>query len=277
MEKAAQKKPVALVTGSAGGIGRATALLFARQGYLVALADINAAGLEVLLRELGSGHFSYNTDVTDRKQVHDMIENLVASTGSIDVLVNNAGMVIIKPFEQCSIDELIGENDLNYLSALYCIKEVLPHMQKAGKGAIVSISSLGAIVPMSTSPNYTASKAALRGLMLSLNLALKRYGIHAGCVCPSAVDTRMLEMEALEGGSLLNFLQEPLQPEAVAEAVWQVIEKEKAEICIPFSEGISSKLGSFFPSLLPKLLPRLEVICERKRLQYLSRKKLTGH
>jgi len=74
---------------------------------------------------------------------------------------------------------------------------------------------------------------------------------------------------------VLNFLQEPLTPEAVANAVWLAHIKRKAEICIPCSEGISSKLGNFFPSILPKILPHLEKIGERKRLRFIKMKQLT--
>jgi len=272
-----QDKPVALITGAAGGIGRSISVKLDQRGYRLALADINKAGIEALKELLGSEHFFYRTDVTDPRQVSEMVTDLIKLSGRIDVLVNNAGMVVIKPFIQCSIDELKQENDLNYMAALYCIKEVLPYMQQVNKGCLVSVSSLGAILPMAASPNYTASKAALRGLMLSLYLALKPYNIHAGCVCPSAVDTRMLEMEAVGGGSLLNFLQEPLAPDQVAEAVWLVIDRQKAEVCLPLSEGLSSKLGGFFPALLPKILPRLEEMGEKKRLRYIGRKKLVEH
>jgi len=276
MSTSANNKPVALITGAAGGIGRAIAAMLAKQGYLLALADINEEGLEKLSGELGPGHLTYPNDITDYNKVCKMIENIHLTTGRIDVMVNNAGMVVIKPFIDCSIEDLKSEIDLNYMAALYCIKTVLPYMQKAGSGVIVSVSSLGAITPMAVSPNYTASKAALRGLMLALNLTLAPHGIHAGCVCPSAVDTKMLEMEALGGGSLLNFLQKPLAPEAVAAAVWQVIDKNKIEVCIPGSEGVSSKLGAFFPALFPKILPHLEKIGERKRLTYIRSKKPAG-
>ena len=267
-----KQKPVALVTGAAGGIGRAIAALLTQQGYCVALADINQAGLERALLDLGEGHLTLCTDITDIKQVREMIRHVIEKTGRIDVLVNNAGMVITEPFIDCSIDNLFRENELNYLSAVYCIKEVLPHMRKAGQGTVVSIASLAAILPLAVSPGYTASKFALRGLMLSLNMALKQHGIHVGCVCPSAVDTPMLQEEAISGGSTLNFLQEPLAPDNVAKAVWKVINKKKMEICLPGHEGISSKLGGFFPSILPIVLPWLERIGERNRIKYLQKK-----
>lgn len=268
------EKPVALITGAAGGIGKAIAIHLAHKNYCVVSADINQVGLEQLLIELGDGHLLCQTDITNVEEVRQMIRQVIEKTGRIDVLVNNAGMVITEPFAECGIEVLFRENELNYLAAMYCTKEVLPHMRKARQGTIVSIASLAAILPLAASPGYAASKFALRGLMLSLNMALKQHGIHVGCVCPSAVDTPMLQEEAISGGSSLNFLQEPLTPDAVAKAVWKVIKKKKMEVCVPSHEGMSCKLGGFFPSILPIVLPWLERIGERNRIKYLQKKGL---
>jgi short-subunit dehydrogenase len=266
------EKPVALLTGAAGGIGKAIAKQLAQKNYQLALTDINQTGLDQMVLEIGDDHFTFCADITDRDQVHHIIQQIVQKTGRIDLLVNNAGMVITKPFVECDVDVLERENKLNYLASLYCIKEAVPHMQNATKGTIVSIASLAAMLPLAQSPGYTASKFALRGLMLSLHMTLKPYGIHVGCVCPSAVDTPMLQEEARTGGSNLNFLQEPLPPEAVAKAVWKVIHKKKMEVCVPSHEGISCKLGGFFPWVLPHLLPWLEKMGKRNRIKYLQKK-----
>jgi NADP-dependent 3-hydroxy acid dehydrogenase YdfG len=169
-----ERQPVALITGAGGGIGTAIVMKITGQGFRVALADINKSNLDHLRQAVGSEYFSYHIDLTDPTAVKEMIDDLTAKTGRIDLLVNNAGMVIFKPFVICNVEELCQENAVNYLSALYCIKAVLPLMIKAGRGSIIAVSSLGALLPMATSPNYTASKAALRGLMLSLNLTLSR-------------------------------------------------------------------------------------------------------
>lgn len=268
------EKPVALITGAAGGIGKAIALHLAHKDYCIVSVDINQTGLEQLLIELGEGHLLYRADITNVEEVRQLIQEIIEKTGRIDVLVNNAGMVVTEPFADCETEVLFRENELNYLAVIYCTKEVLPHMRKARQGTIVSIASLAAILPLAASPGYTASKFALRGLMLSLNMGLKQYGIHVGCVCPSAVDTPMLQEEAISGGSALNFLQEPLTPNVVAKAVWKIIKKKKMEVCVPSHEGVSCKLGGFFPSILPIVLPWLERIGERNRIKYLQKKEL---
>ena len=267
-------KPVALITGAAGGIGSAIAELLVQKNYCVVLSDINQYGLERLHLKLGTGHMVSPTDITDREQVQEMIRRVMDSKGRIDLLINNAGMILTEPFIDCNVDKIISENELNYLSTVYCIKAVLPHMREAGHGTIVSIASLAGILPLAVSPGYTASKFALRGLMLSLNMTLKKHGIHVGCVCPSAVDTPMLQEEAMSGGSALNFLHEPLAPVAVAKAVWKVIKKKKMEVCIPGHDGISCKLGGIFPSILPRILPWFERLGEGNRDKYIEKKKL---
>ncbi len=271
-ETPADDKPVAVITGAAGGIGGAIASMLQNKGYRLALLDINQKALDNLMNGLGSGHLGFTSDITDRAKVLDTVADIISKFGRIDVLVNNAGMVLTKPFVECSLDSLITENELNYLAALVCTKAVLPCMQSAKTGTIVSIASLGGIIPLSVSPGYTASKAALRGLMLSLNMALKPHGIHVGCVNPSAVDTQMLYHEATHGGSNLNFLQTPLSTTDVAKGVWQVIHKKKMEVCIPWHEGLSSKFAGAFPSILPRLMPVLEYMGDRNRIKYLNKK-----
>ncbi len=266
------KKKTAVVTGGAGGIGKAIAQHLIRKDYTVFLADIHAKNLEDAVRESGPDALALKTDITDWIQVEGMVKQVIETCGRIDVLVNNAGMVITQPFDQCPVETLILENRLNYVAALYCTKAVLPHMQAASGGTVVSVASLGGIIPMADSPGYTASKAALRGLMLSLHMTLAPFGIHVGCVNPGAVDTPMLLFEAKNNGSALNFLQKPLSPGDVARAVWHVIHKKKIEVCLPGHEGVSSKLGSFFPGLLPKLMPWLLKAGERNRKTYLNKK-----
>lgn len=268
-------KPVAIITGSAGGIGRAVSIYLISKGYRLVLVDISQEGLGHLQSVIGNEHQFFCTDITDIQQVRKMVSQTMEHNGRIDVLVNTAGMVITEPWQDCSLEKLRFETELNYLAPVTCIKEVLPHMIKAGNGTIVSVASLAAILPLAVSPGYTASKFALRGLTISLNMALRKSGIHVGCVCPSAVDTPMLIEEAVNGGSNLNFLQEPLTPEAIAKAVWKVIHKKKMEICVPAHEGISCKLGGFLPSILPAILPLLEKLGERNRLKYIYKKKLT--
>lgn len=210
MNRTLSPKPVALITGGAGGIGKAIARNLSAHGYRVVLADIHQEGLEQARMAIGEEHMMECADITDINQVRRMVRNVIRETGRLDVLVNNAGVVITEPFADCDIEALVRENELNYVAAMYCIKEVLPSMRQARSGTIVSIASLAAILPLADSPGYTASKFALRGLMLSLNIALRPYNIHVGCVCPSAVDTPMLQKEAVSGGSALNFYRNRL-------------------------------------------------------------------
>ena len=272
MSRTDQSTPVAVITGGAGGIGLATARLLAQKGFRLVLADIHQTGLERAAAELGPGHLTSGADITDEAQVSVLTDWVMSKTGRVDLLVNNAGTVLTTPWADTPLDSLKAELRLNYWAAAMCTHYFARPMIQAGRGSIVSVASLAALLPLPESSGYTASKAALRGLMLSLHLALKPLGVHVGVVCPTAVDTPMLLREAKEGGSVLNFLQKPLKPEAVARAIWRNTSKRRMETCVPRGEGVWSKLGGMCPWLLPRILPRLEGMATRGRDKYLAQK-----
>lgn len=272
MNHSFQPKPVAVITGAAGGIGSATARLLAHEGFSLVLVDINDQQLSRIAAKLGPDHLISRTDITDERQVSQLANHVLAENGRVDLLVNNAGMVLTTPWPDTPLDRLRAELDLNYWAAVLCTHYFVKPMIKAGRGSIVSVSSLAALLPLDTSGGYTASKAALRGLMLSLHMALKSRGIHVGVVCPTAVDTPMLLREAQEDGSVLNFLQKPLKAEEVARAIWRNSRKRRMETCVPLGEGFWSKMGAACPGILPRLLPRLERMATKGRDKYLAQK-----
>lgn len=272
MSYSKSSQPVAVITGAAGGIGLATARLLGHKGYGLVLVDINEDGLNSAVAQLGPGHMISRTDITEQGQVARLADLVIAEKGRVDLLINNAGMVLTTPWIETPLDRLRAELDLNYWAAALCAHYFVRPMLEAGCGSIVSVASLAAMLPLDTSSGYTASKAALRGLMLSLHLALKPRGIHVGVVCPTAVDTPMLLREAREDGSVLNFLQKPLKAEQVAMAIWRNTSKRRMETCIPLGEGFWSKLGGAWPGMLPRLLPSLERMATKGRDRYLAQK-----
>jgi short-subunit dehydrogenase len=265
---------VALLTGAAGGIGREIALLLDREGYRQVLVDLSGPGLERVARELGTPPQCIATDITRRENVRSVREQVIAAHGRLDVLVNNAGIVVTTPFEEAGYDEIERELDVNYRSILYFTREFVPVMKAQGGGSIVSTSSLGGILPLKEAPGYCGTKFGVRGFMLAQHIALRRFGIHVSTIYPTAIDTPMLRHEAIHGGSLLNFVSAPLQPVAVARAVLKAIRKRKMELAVPASEGILCKLLGFFPWLIPLLLPILEPLAERNRRRFVKERGL---
>jgi 2-hydroxycyclohexanecarboxyl-CoA dehydrogenase len=186
---------VALVTGGAGGIGRAIAAALHARGLLVAVADLEERAAERVaseLREEGGAALGVAMDVTDSASVGTAVVIVGEQLGAVDVLVNNAGWDELRPFIET--DEAFWRRvvDVNYLGALRVTRAVLPGMIEDSFGRIVSISSDAARAGSSLESVYAGAKAALIGFTKSLAREVARSGVTANVVCPGPTRTPML-------------------------------------------------------------------------------------
>lgn len=267
---------VSLLTGAAGGIGREIARLLDREGYRQVLVDINGEQLAEVAAGLSIAPRCIVSSITDHDNVAKIRQNVLSSLGRLDVLINNAGVIMTTPFDEAEYHEIDREFSVNYRAVLHFMKEFIPVMKRQGGGSIVTISSLGGILPLKEAPGYCGSKFGVRGFMLSQSIALRKHGISVSTIYPTAIDTPMLEHEALHGGSLLNFVSDPLQPVQVAKAVVRAIRTRKMEIAVPGSEEYLCKFLGAFPGVIPLVLPIVERFADRNRLKYIKRKGLTA-
>lgn len=265
---------VALLTGAAGGIGREIALLLDKEGYTQVLVDINKKGLEKTASGISISPYLVDLDITKIENVKKIKKLVLSRFGKLNVLINNAGVMVTTPFDIAEYEEIELEFNVNYKSAIYLMREFIPVMKDQRHGNIVSVCSLGGLMPLKESSGYCGTKFGLRGFMLSQSIALKKSGVYLSCIYPTAIDTPMLQHEAIHGGSLLNFLSEPLQPIKVAKAVMKAIKKNKTEIAVPGIEGYLCKFMGSFPTLIPKILPLIEPFANRNRLKYVKLNKL---
>ena len=174
---------VAIITGSASGMGQATAILFASEGASVVVTDINeSAGAETVqtIRDAGGAAIFVKTDVTSESEVKTLVETALETFGHIDVLYNNAGVML--PADQGVVDntELLWDKvlDINLKSVFLCSKYTIPHMVKQGKGSIINIASLNALLGCSVPQDaYTASKGGMLSLTKSLAVQYGHDGI----------------------------------------------------------------------------------------------------
>jgi 3-oxoacyl-[acyl-carrier protein] reductase len=208
----------ALVTGATQGIGRATAFALGRAGYRVGVCARTGAKVDALVTELqqeGIEAAGHTADVSDPVQSAAAVERIVAALGEIGVLVNNAGVLVARPFEELSLEEWDATMATNLRSLFLMTRAVLPPMRRRGEGAIVNIASLAARNGFVGGTAYTASKHAVLGFGRSLMLELRKENIRVITICPGSVATGMLRDQPM----LRSDRERILRPEDVADTI----------------------------------------------------------
>ncbi len=188
---------VAIVTGAAMGIGRATAVLLAREGARVAVTDIESdAGqttVEEITRSGGDARF-WHLDTSDEQSVSEAFDHVIGAFGRLDVLVNNAGIAgITKPTHEITLEEWNHVMSINLNGVFLSTKHAIPAMRRAGGGSIVNLSSIYGMVGSTGAPAYHAAKGAVRLMTKTDALTYAADGIRVNSVHPGFIWTPMVE------------------------------------------------------------------------------------
>jgi NAD(P)-dependent dehydrogenase (short-subunit alcohol dehydrogenase family) len=189
---------VAVITGAATGIGRACAKLFVEEGYAVSLLDNNSEELEKTCEAIGKdseGLLSLICDVADEGDVKRSIARTVEAFGRIDVLVNNAGIVLVRPFDEIELDDFNRVMQVNLGGNFLLCKYVLPVMKQQRAGAIVNMASVSGHVGQTEHVVYGATKGGILALTRALAWEVSPWGIRVNSISPGSVDTPMLRSD----------------------------------------------------------------------------------
>jgi len=191
------KNKVAVVTGGASGIGRATALRFSGEGASVAIFERNSAGGEEVCREIthhGRKASFVQTDIAVEEQVREAIHRTEAEFGAIHILVNNAAAFVFGSYDVAQ-EDWQRVLSVNVMGTATCSKYAVETMIRAGGGAIVNVTSISGLIAQDRSLPYNTSKAALLGLNRCLAMDLARHNIRVNAVAPGWIDTPQLRVD----------------------------------------------------------------------------------
>jgi NAD(P)-dependent dehydrogenase (short-subunit alcohol dehydrogenase family) len=267
---------VMVVTGGAGGIGRAFCRVAAARGASVVVVDLAQARAQELAGRLvepagGPPHLAIGADLTDVAQIEAMLARVGEHAGRIDVLVNNSGMTSSARFADRDLASIDQEIALNTLSPLHVTRLAIPLLDRSADPRVITTVSLAGIFPQAETPIYCASKFGLRGAMLSIALDLRRRGITVSSVLPSATDTPMLAREAIEGGNSLQFQDPPQTPGHVAGVMIALLDRPRLEAYPKSGESWLVRVAMAVPNLLPVVLPFFEGKGRAGEQEYLRR------
>jgi NAD(P)-dependent dehydrogenase (short-subunit alcohol dehydrogenase family) len=183
---------VAVITGSANGMGKAMALRFAREGCDIAVVDLQLDSANKVVEEIKSGGgkaIAIRADISKSKEIKSMIEASIQTFGKIDILVNNAGAAGGGSLEASDEDEWDQVLALNLKGAFLACKAAVPHMKKQRYGKLIFVSSMGAVRPSVSVLAYHSAKAGIIGLTRNLAFELAPFNIYANCIVPGPIET----------------------------------------------------------------------------------------
>ncbi len=216
-------KKIVIITGAASGMGAVHAEEFIKEGAKVILTDIDDDKGQKHADKLGENALYTHHDVTKEEDWKKVIERAEKVFGPVNVLINNAGIVITNTIENTSLAEYQKTIDINQTGTFLGLKYILPSMKKAGGGSIINISSIEGLQGSSYTSAYIASKFAVRGLTKAAAIEFAPYGIRVNSVHPGVIDTPMIHQEGVAEEVKKIIASIPLKRPAQSEEVSKML------------------------------------------------------
>lgn len=245
-----------LITGTSRGIGFETVLKFAREGYKVFATMLNLQFVSDMTSRIVDESLDVKVlemDVNSDTSVKRCIDSVIRECGSLDVLVNNAGIACHGSIEETSIEDFQAILNTNYLGALRCIKAVLPYMRKSKKGIIINVSSVAGQIANSPIGAYAASKHALEAVSEVLAQEVKPFNIKVAIIEPGIIDTEMARDLTISKKSIYphskrvsifytESLKKPTPPSVVADKIFDVAENSDWKLRHPVGSEVEQSI-----------------------------------
>ena len=246
-----------LISGAAGGIGAATARLFAEKGYYVGLLDINEGALQKLAKELGPDRCCYfTTDVTRAEACEEAVKYFVGQTGgSLKILFNNAGIIAVGILEEIDLAMHRKIVEVNLMGPLNLSWHALPYLKQTACAHIITTASISALHGNPELVSYSASKRALLSFTESLDMSLAGQDIAVSDILPMFVRTPMVT-DYKEDYRNLRDSQVRLEPEDVARTVWKAVKGRKLRYYVGADAKLFGRIKWMMPYWLRKRITK---------------------
>lgn len=254
------KNKVVVITGASSGIGYALAVEYASKGARLVLAARNASRLQEIgdeLRLSGTEVLEVKTDVSIESDCKNLIDQAVRRFGTIDILINNAGISMRALFSEMKLDVMRQLMDVNFWGTVYCTKFALPHLLRS-KGSVVGVISIAGYIGLPGRSGYSASKYAIRGFLDTLRTENLKTGLHVLIVAPGFTASNIRNVALTADGSTQGETprdETDMMPASkVAMHIMKAVSKRKRTLILTFMEGkLTVFLNKFVPSLVDKL------------------------
>ncbi len=253
------KDSVVVITGASSGIGRATALEFARKGATLLLAARREAALHELAEEcksMGGDALAVPTDVTKGEDVQALARRAITEYGRIDVWVNNAAVTLFGRFEECPPEVYRRVIETNLFGYIHGARAVLPYFREQGRGVLINMDSVVGQAPQPYTSAYVVSKYGIRGLANCLRMELhldQAPNIHICTVMPASIDTPLFQHAANYTGRMTKALNPVYSAETVAQTVVRLAEKPKREVIVGGAGHMMASQAKYMPGLYERM------------------------
>jgi NAD(P)-dependent dehydrogenase (short-subunit alcohol dehydrogenase family) len=240
---------VVAITGGGRGIGRAIAQSLAREGARVAVGDLDKDSAEATAAALGGDAIGLGLDVTDHAGFTAFLDEVERRLGPLDVLVNNAGIMVVTPLVEETGDSIARQLELNLRAVIHGTQEAMRRMAPRGNGHIVNVASIAGRTGFPHLATYAATKHGVVGLSESVRAELRGTGVEVSVVMPSVVRTEL-------AAGLADSRVKAVEVEDVADEVLGALKRPRFDVFVPRSNGPLVRLGSALPRAVREAMTR---------------------